>query len=249
VILQVPPDAPLVIKIGADAILLSHIGGAAAGIISGFIAIFARKGGRVHRAAGNIFFVSMLMMSGVGAVVAPFLGDLVSMTAGAITFYLTATAWATVMRPARTIGVFEPAAAVFAAGIVVVGATVGTMGAAVTAGQGASLARVAYIFAFFAAISLLCDWGVLRAGGIWGRRRIARHAWRMGTALVVAAGSFAGQPKAIPNFVHLSPPLLMIPMAVAVALTLFWLFRARFTRAFGPPERKPHAASRLQPAA
>ena len=45
-ILQVPPDAPLVLKVGADAILLSHIGGAAAGIISGFIAIFARKGGR-----------------------------------------------------------------------------------------------------------------------------------------------------------------------------------------------------------
>lgn len=248
-ILQVPPDAPLLVKIGADAILLSHIGGAAAGIVSGFIAIFARKGGRVHRAAGNIFFVAMLMMSGVGAVVAPFLDDLVSMTAGAITFYLTATAWATVMRPARTIGRFEPVAAVFAAGIVVVGATVGSLGAAaVPASMGGSLSKVAFIFAFFAAVALACDWGMLRAGGIWGRRRIARHAWRMGTALVVAAGSFAGQPKALPSFVHIPPMLMMIPMAVAVALTLFWLIRARFTRAFGPPERPDFTPPRLRAA-
>lgn len=248
-ILQVPADAPLVIKIGADAILLSHIGGASAGIISGFIAIFARKGGRVHRAAGDIFFVAMLMMSGVGAVVAPFLGDLVSMTAGAITFYLTATAWATVMRRPNQIGVFEPVAAACAAGIVVVGVTVGMMGAAATAGMAASMSKVAFIFAFFAAVSLLCDWGMLRAGGIGGRRRIARHAWRMGVALVVAAGSFAGQPKALPNFVHIPPLLQMIPMAVAVALTLFWLIRARFTRAFGPPERPAYAPSRLRHAA
>ena len=248
-ILQVSPDAPLAIKAGADAILLSHIVGAAAGIVSGFIAIFAKKGGRVHRASGNIFFVAMLMMSGVGAVVAPFLGDLVSMTAGAITFYLTATAWAAVMRPAGRIGVFEPAAAVFAAGIVVVGVTVGVLGAAVVPPGMGSLSGVAYIFAFFAAVSLLCDWGVLRAGGIRGRRRIARHAWRMGTALVVAAGSFAGQPKALPEFVHVPPLLLMIPMALALGLTLFWLVRARFTRAFGPPDRSRLAQPRLRPAA
>jgi hypothetical protein len=248
VILQVPPDAPLVVKIAADAILLSHIGGAAAGIVSGFIAIFASKGGRVHRAAGNIFFVSMLMMSGVGAVVAPFLGDLVSMTAGAITFYLTATAWATVMRAPDRIGVFEPVAATFAGGIVVIGVAVGMMGAAATAGMSGSLSKVAFIFAFFAAVSLLCDWGMLRAGGIGGRRRIARHAWRMGTALVVAAGSFAGQPKAIPEFVHVSPMLLMIPMAAAVALTLFWLILASFTRSFGPPEGPAYSLARLRPA-
>jgi hypothetical protein len=246
-ILQVSPDAPLIVKVGADAILLSHIVGAAAGIVSGFIAIFARKGGRVHRAAGNVFFVSMLTMSGVGAVVAPFLGDLATMTAGAITFYLTATAWATVMRPERRIGAFEPAAAVFAAAIVAAGLAVATMGAAVVPPGMGSLSKVGLVFAFFAAVALVCDLGMLRAGGIWGRRRIARHAWRMGTALIVAAGSFAGQPRAVPEFVRGSP-WLALPMAVAVVLTLFWLIRARFTRAFGPPESPALHAPRLRPA-
>ena len=47
-----------------------HIGGGAVGLVSGAIAIFARKGSRVHRAAGNVFFASMLVM----AVFAVYLG-------------------------------------------------------------------------------------------------------------------------------------------------------------------------------
>jgi uncharacterized membrane protein len=238
-ILQVPADAPLAIRLGADALLWGHIGGAFAGLASGFVAILAPKGRRLHRLSGDVFFAAMLMMSGVGAVVAPLLGDFVSMTAGMITFYLVATAWATVMRPAGRIGAFEPAATAAAFAIAATGLAVGLVAGQMPASHNSPY-QVAFVFSAFALMAGLYDWGLVRAGGLAGRRRIARHAWRMGTALFVAAGSFAGQPKAIPEAWRGSP-LLAIPMALVLVLTLFWLIRARFTRAFGPPERSPAA--------
>src|SRR5665213_3368923 len=36
-----------------------HIGGGAVALVSGWLALFAAKGGRIHRAAGSVFFASM----------------------------------------------------------------------------------------------------------------------------------------------------------------------------------------------
>src|SRR5262249_60362544 len=65
--LPVDPNAPLLIRAAADAVLWTHIGGGSAGIASGFVAVLARKGGWWHRKAGTVFFGSMLLMAGVGA--------------------------------------------------------------------------------------------------------------------------------------------------------------------------------------
>ena len=72
-ILYVPPNAPAVIKDAAAVILVAHIGGGSLGVVSGFTAFLTRKGGVVHRLAGDIFVVSMLVMASIGAVVSPFL--------------------------------------------------------------------------------------------------------------------------------------------------------------------------------
>src|SRR5260370_6461799 len=44
-------------------LLILHICGATVGLLSGTAALIFRKGFRWHRAAGNVFFVSMLIMS------------------------------------------------------------------------------------------------------------------------------------------------------------------------------------------
>src|ERR1700709_927306 len=106
-ILHLAPDTPLVIRALAGAALVTHIGGASLGIASGFVTLIAAKGRRLHRAAGNVFFVSMLAMSGVAAVVAPMLPDRLSGLMGAFVFYLTLTAWTVVRRPAASIGRVE----------------------------------------------------------------------------------------------------------------------------------------------
>src|SRR5579872_4173833 len=78
-----------------------HVSGGTIGLFSGAVAIVAKKGGRIHRAAGTAFFASMLVMATFAAwlaVVMP--GQLVNLIIAAFTTYLVATAWLTVRRRA-----------------------------------------------------------------------------------------------------------------------------------------------------
>src|SRR5215472_7571943 len=103
--LAVDPNAPFLIRAGAEALLYGHIGGGSVGIASGFVAAVAKKGGWWHRKAGSVFFAAMLVMAGVGAVVAPFLNDPVSSIAGLLTVYLVLTGWRTARQ--RPVGPFD----------------------------------------------------------------------------------------------------------------------------------------------
>lgn len=106
-ILHLDPGTPLLIRSAAAAALGLHTGGASVGLVSGAVALVARKGERQHRVAGTVFFVSMLTMSGIAAVVAPLLRQWSNVFGGLFSGYLVATSWATVMRPAGRIGRFE----------------------------------------------------------------------------------------------------------------------------------------------
>lgn len=232
-ILPISLDAPILIRDGAATILFAHIGGAAVGLVSGGVAMAFRKGERPHRAAGAVFFVSMLTMSGIGAAVAPFLPreQAPNTLAGVITFYLVATGWVTVRRKAGAVGVFEvgaflAAVCAAAAGAAWVWVDAHTPGAVHGPSDGAIS-----IFAAVAALAAVCDLRVILRGRVHGAGRIARYLWRMSVALLIAAGSFAGQPKAIPEFLRGSP-LLFLPMVAVLGLMIFWLLRVRFTRRF-----------------
>src|SRR5205809_2096983 len=85
-----------------------HIGGGTVGLFAGTIAAFARKGGKLHRNAGNIFTVSMLVMAVFAvflAIVIP--GQMVNLFIGTFAFYLVGTAWLTAWRRAGTAGFAE----------------------------------------------------------------------------------------------------------------------------------------------
>ncbi len=232
-ILHVSRDAPLVIHAAAASLLWLHIGGAAAGLVAGGAAMAFRKGGRLHRAAGNAFFVGMLAMAGVGAAVAPFLPtqQVPNTMAGVFTRDLVATGWATVRRRPGRIGRFEVGALLVALSAAAAGAVLGWMNAHSPHPLPQPEGTVFYLFATVAALAATGDINMIRRGGLSGAPRIARHLWRMSAALLIAAGSFAGQPKAIPAFLRGSP-LLSLPMLAALALMVFWLFRVWFTNAF-----------------
>jgi uncharacterized membrane protein len=57
-ILHVPAASPWWLFAAASLILFLHIAGGTVGIISGAVALLARKGGRLHRAVGTVFLVS-----------------------------------------------------------------------------------------------------------------------------------------------------------------------------------------------
>jgi hypothetical protein len=239
-ILHLAPGSSLLARAGADALLTLHIGGASVGLVSGTVAAVAGKGGRLHRAAGDTFFVSMLIMSAVGAAVAPFLPipQWSSTGAGIFTFYLVATDWATARRREGGVGGFEIGAAIAASGAAAAFALMGWVGAHSPDGMiGGVPYRPAFVFAALAGFAAACDARMILAGGATGAPRVARHLWRMCVALFIAAGSFfLGQPKVFPPFLRGSP-ILFVPEIAILGLLVFWLLRV------GLPGRARSAAA------
>lgn len=226
--LQVAADASWLVRAGAATILFAHIVGGSVAIVAGALALIFRKGGRRHALAGNIFFASMLVMAGIGALVAPFLIDahgnpkLFDSTAGFFTFYLVATGWMTMRRKAGTIGRFEVGAfafaALLAAGIVLLGTK--------APGRPAGF----YVMGGVIALAAALDLKVIASGGISGTQRLARHLWRMCAALFVASGSFfLGQQRVMPEWMQGSP-WLSVPALAPLVIMVFWLLKLRLAK-------------------
>lgn len=234
--LQVAADSPWPVHAAAATILFLHIGGGTVAMIFGTIAVAVRKGGRAHILAGNVFFVSMLVMASIGAFVAPFLvtaqgnPKLFDSAAGFFTCYLVVTSWLTVRRKAGTIGRAEVAAFLFAA---VLAAAIILLGARTTGNAGGY-----YALGGLVALAAALDLRIIRNRGISGGPRIARHLWRMCLALFIAVGSFfLGQQRQMPEFVQGSPWLSVPPLAV-LAMMVFWLLKLRFAKAIARIGRK-----------
>ena len=87
---------------------------------------------------------------------------------------------------------------------------------------------------FMGSVILLAGIGDLRmlVRGISGKRRIARHLWRMCFGWFIATGSFfLGQQQVFPPRFRGSP-VLLVPALLPLALLIFWLIRVRFTNAY-----------------
>ena len=204
--------------------LIVHISAGSLGILSGFGALAVTKGEPMHRALGTVFFIAMLIMSGMGAVLAVFVPQRATIVIGIFTFYLVATAWAAVKRPEGTIGRFEIAAFLVVLGSAVTLVVLGLMAAASPTGRLDGFPPfLHYIFAGFATIAAVSDLRVISRGGISGGPRIARHLWRMCAALLLASFSFfMGQQKVMPLFMRGSP-ILFAPELIVLGAMIFWL--------------------------
>lgn len=224
--LEIAAGAPWIAHAAAAAALALHVGGGGVAILSGYGAMAAKKGGRLHRLSGNVFFASMLVMAGVAAIVAPMLpdGQWVNTPAAIFTLYLTLTAWLTARRRPGETGRAEAALVAVPIGIAAVGLYL-----AVTSG-GSGVYGPVYAFAVVGALAAARDVAMLRGGGISGVARTARHLWRMSAAFFVATGSFFfGQADVLPEAVRQSA----IPMVLGLGplgLMAFWLVRVRLPR-------------------
>lgn len=211
-----------------------HILGGSLGLITGLIALFVVKGGRVHRGSGMLFVYAMLTMGLMGSLMAAVWGKqpASNIPVGFLTAYLVTTGLTTVRPPgsgwrglslALMTLAFVLGAALFIGGFV-----------AVASPKGMLLGVPAVPFFILGSIALLAGIGDLRwvrAGGaeaIRGVPRITRHLWRMCVALLVAALSI-GQVKAVIPKLLRRPLLLGLPLVVLAAL-LYWLWRVRLRR-------------------
>ena len=218
--------------------LVVHIAGGVIAVLAGFIALIVRKGSRLHRRTGDVFVIAMLFMAAAGAYIALRKSQPFNVFAGTLTFYLVSTAALVVMRKPKQNGRLELAFVLvaLAAGIT----------ALIFAAREHNRGNVIG-YSVFAAIALLSAAGDIRMiirGGVAGAQRLVRHIWRMGFALFVAAGSFflgtasdpvlrkSGLRATIFTKEVRATHLPQLPVLIIVLLTIYWLIRVRFPRAY-----------------
>jgi hypothetical protein len=223
--LQVHPDAPLWTRVGVDVLLWLHIGGGAAGIATGAVALASRKGGRIHRSAGKMFFGVMLFCYVVATGVAPFLHveQRTNTIAGLMALYLLLSGWSTSQRPDVKAGPQQAAGLIVALGIAGAGALFMQMGANSTTGTVDGAPPQAFvIFMLIGLFAAAGEINVLARRTIGGSARLARHLWRMCSSLFIASGSFfLGQAQFLPDWVRSSMLNVVMALAPLVAMLVY----------------------------
>jgi len=214
-------------------ILLFHIFNGTLGMLSGFVAVFLRKGSRRHTLAGQIFVMAMLSMSATGAYMAFLKSQPGNVLGGALTFYLVVTAWMTAKRREGESRVFDWAA---------LPVVLAVAGFEVTYGLEAALGPTGLKYGYpagpyfaFGLVALLAAAGDIRLlvrGGISGAQRLARHLWRMCFALFIAAVSiFLARQQVFPAVLRKTGVLVFLSV-LPLLLMIFWLVRVRFAKAY-----------------
>lgn len=230
-------------------ILIIHIAGGMFAVVAGSISLLVRKGSRLHRTSGKVFVISMMVMGTGGAYIALMKWQPSNILAGVLSFYLVATAWLTVRRKAGEVGRMELGLLFVAVGVACM-----ALFFALTASKRGD--AVAYsVFMAIALLFALSDVRVLVRGGVSGAQRMARHLWRMGFGLFVAAGSFflggtaskTGLRARLFTKEVRATHLPQVPVLIIIVLTLYWLIRVRFGNEYKKRgETLPPAGSSLR---
>jgi uncharacterized membrane protein len=233
-----------------DVILPIHIAAGSLAILLGAVALVAKKGGTVHRRSGLLFVFAMLVMGFSASV----LGFLKSPTdsnvfTGLLTAYFVGTALMTVRPPSPwTRRVEATALAVVVAlalatawnGAKLIGSPDLTPGGVPSRTVGV----MSFVLATVMTLAAIGDVRMIRAGGLRGGRRLARHLWRMCFALFIAAGSFfsirARVAKILPE-PFTTGPMRALPILLLFGAMFYWLWRVR-RRPLTLPARSPTAA-------
>jgi len=204
-------------------------------MLSGFVAVFLRKGSRQHGLAGIVFVLSMMSLSASGAYMATLKHQPGNILGGALTFYLVTTAWMTARRRDTDVkpSVFNWGALLIILVILTFEVTIGLQAAMSPTGMKYDYPPGPYFFlgsvAFLASIG---DIRMLVRGGISGAQRIARHLWRMCFALFIAASSiFLARAHVFPAFLQRSGVLYFLSF-LPLLLMIFWFVRIRWAKPY-----------------
>jgi uncharacterized membrane protein len=214
--------------------LLVHIVGGSLGLVAGAVALFAAKGAKLHRRSGMVFVYAMLTLSLTGAGIAASGrggGWEASVIGGLLTAYLVTTALTTVRSPSAGSRWVDRGATLLALAVGLTSVAVAVeMLARGEAQRGGIPVAMFFIHGSVALLGSAGDLRLMRAGGIQGARRLARHLWRMCFALWIASASFfLGQADELPQALRV-PALLGILAFLPLLVMLYWLWRVRIRR-------------------
>jgi uncharacterized membrane protein len=217
-----------------------HIAAGALAVILGFVALFVKKGGTVHRRSGMLFVYAMLVMGATASILELLQGAAVTNTVAAIlSLYFVGTAVTTVRPPSRWTRVINVVALTTALALAFA-AIVGGVKSVSNPGlsPGGVPFRTIGVMSFVLAAALLLaaagDVRVLRSGMPRGGRRLSRHLWRMCFALFIAAGSFFSIRERVAKILpdpFTSGPVRLLPILVLFGAMFYWMWRVRSRRA------------------
>jgi uncharacterized membrane protein len=216
-----------------------HIAAGALAVILGFVALFVKKGGTIHRRSGMLFVYAMLVM-GTTASILEFLQSAAAtnVVAALMSLYFVGTALTTV-RPAsrwtRVIDVTALTVAVGLAFLTIVGGVKAVNSPGLSPG-GVPFRTIGVMSFFLATILLLAAAGdvrIMRFGVPRGGPRLARHLWRMCFALFIAAGSFSSIRERVAKILpepFTTGPMRALPILLLFGAMFYWMWRVRRRR-------------------
>jgi len=215
-----------------SAVILHTTTGAIA-FAAAIAALVPRKGGRLHRHAGKVFVITMLLMAGSGALIAASMGVTLSVIGGVVTVYLVFSGWLAGIGSGRRPGYAEAAGmlvAIFIGGLAMIsGLEAGNSESGLK--QGFHPGQY-YMFGILALLAAAGDIRLFFVAELPRAQRIARHLWRMCMALTIAAAAFfLGQARLFPEVIRESH-ILSVPVLLSLLIMIFWLIRIPVTRSF-----------------
>jgi uncharacterized membrane protein len=229
--LQARPGDPAWMHLGANALLWGHIAGGAIGLVTGVVALAARKGQRVHRAAGSVFFFAMFGSYAIGGGVARFLetGQRPNFVAGIMALYLLISGVMAARRRDVKAGAPEVIGLIVALSITAAGVIFMQMGAASPSGTvDGSPPQAFLLFTIAGAFAAAGELHLIVRKRLSNASRIARHLWRMCFSLFIASGSFfLGQMQVFPEAMRDSVLLYVLALA-PLPVMVFWLGKVGF---------------------
>src|SRR5712691_3318258 len=214
-------------------LLFLHIIAGTLGMLSGFVAVFLRKGSRRHGISGNVFVISMIGLSLSGVYLAIMKSQPGNILGGTLTFYLVTTAWMTARRKDGEPGIFDWGALLVVLAVAACQMTFGLEAANSPTGLKYGYPPWPYFFmGSVAMLAIVGDIRMLVRRGISGTHRIARHLWRMCFALFIAAASiFLARQQIFPAIFRKTGALIFLSF-LPLILMIFWLVRVRFANAY-----------------
>jgi uncharacterized membrane protein len=208
-----------------------HIAAGLTAIASGYIALYAQKGGQAHRRSGIIFVYAMLIMASAAVVLAVLKSQTSNVIGGSMALYLVITGLRTLRRTDQNPYSIDTAAMFFG---IVLGCYSIKLGIDVSHSASGKIDGMPPTGLFiFGAIALLAGAGDIRLmlmARLPRSQRLVRDLWRMCGSMFVATGSFfLGQAKVFPKPMRIIP-LLAIPAVLPLVLMIYYLVRVWFTK-------------------
>jgi uncharacterized membrane protein len=207
-------------------LLIFHITTASIALLGGVAAMCLRKGSTGHRTGGTVFVIGMICMTASAIPLGLLKTQTLNALVGALTCYLVASGWVAGRRNRfQDVRIVNTALGLVALGV---GALLVKFGIeALNSPSHLKDGEDASGYFFFGAVAVLSAALDLRLliSGIGNKHRIARHLWRMNTAMAIGIISVTPRLNRLAGHPIQSDALMVVPTLLVLLFMVFWLWR------------------------